>query len=249
MTAANYRQSLSLMLAHEGGFVNHPKDPGGATNQGVTQRVYDAYRKSKGATLRSVKFIEPNEVADIYKNQYWKLVRGDSLPAGIDYAVFDFGVNSGVSRAVKYLQIVLGFTGADVDGVPGMMTLNAANDAARSDEEGLIIKYCANRMKFLRSLSTFGTFGRGWTRRVVGNIDGFQEKDTGVLDYAIMMARKEDVYVMPTSIGSKADETPGKAIAPPEAVNLFPVVTAGDLVGIMSQNDLLAKKIALAGLV
>lgn len=247
MTAANYRQSLSLMLAHEGGFVNHPKDPGGATNQGVTQRVYDAYRKSRGATLRSVKFIEPNEVADIYKNQYWKLVRGDSLPAGLDYAVFDFGVNSGVSRAVKYLQIALGFTGSDVDGVPGMMTLNAANDAARADEEGLIIKYCANRMAFLKSLGTFPTFGKGWTRRVIGYTPGVQENDTGVIDYAIMMARKDDIYAMPSVIGTKPDEIPGKAIAPPEAVDLFPVIAAGDLVGIMSQNDMLAKKIALAG--
>lgn len=248
MTAANYRQSLSLALAHEGGYVNHPSDPGGPTNQGITQRVYDAYRKSRGATLRSVKFIEPNEVSDIYRNQYWKLVRGDSLPAGLDYAVFDFGVNSGVSRAIKYLQIALGFTGGDVDGIIGMMTLNAANDEARRDEEGLIVKYCANRMAFLKSLKTFPTFGKGWTRRVIGYQPGIQEDDTGVLDYAIMMARKDDIFAMPAAIGSKEDETAGKAIAPPEAVDLFPVVAAGDLVGIMSQNDLLATKIAMAGL-
>ena len=103
---ANFDKSLALVLVHEGGYVNHPKDPGGATNRGVTQAVYDAYRKTRGKAGQSVKFITDEEVNAIYKFQYWDRVQGDLLPAGLDYAVFDFAVNSGVGRASKYLQAV-----------------------------------------------------------------------------------------------------------------------------------------------
>src|SRR5690349_19262882 len=101
MSASNFRTSLGLVLAHEGGYVNHPKDPGGATNFGVTQKVYDAFRKYHGLKTQSVKLIATSEVSDIYNRNYWKLCRADSLPCGLDYAVFDFDVNSGVSRAVR----------------------------------------------------------------------------------------------------------------------------------------------------
>lgn len=243
MSASNYKPSLSLVLAHEGGFVNHPKDPGGATNQGVTQKVYDAYRKLNGLPPQSVKLITSGEVSEIYMKQYWRLVRGDDLPAGLDYAVFDFGVNSGVSRAIRYLQRLVG---VDDDGVIGNGTLSAIHEAARKDEESLILTYCANRLVFLKSLATFPTFGKGWTRRVVGMQLGYQVGDNGVIDYAITMARKDFRYAMPTEIGKMEDEVPAKAYAPVEDKDVFPVATPAELAAIMSANDLLSKKIAVS---
>lgn len=243
MTAQLYKQSLALVLAHEGGYVNHPKDPGGATNKGVTQAVYDAYRKVNGLATQSVRYIADDEVGAIYQKQYWKLVRGDSLPAGLDYAVFDFAVNSGVSRANKYLQRLIGLTGDDVDGLIGNQTLAAVYEKAKQNEEALIAGYCANRMAFLKSLGTFPTFGKGWTRRVIGYTPGAQDNDSGVIDYAMKFARGDLEYQMPSAIGSKPDEIPAKAIAP--AVEM-PIVPPADLKSLVEQNDLLALKVALS---
>ena len=105
---ANFEKALAYVLEHEGGWVHHKLDPGGATNKGVTQAVYDGYRKMRGRGVQSVKFISEEEVRAIYKFQYWDRVQGDLLPTGVDYAVFDFAVNSGVGRASKYLQAVVG---------------------------------------------------------------------------------------------------------------------------------------------
>lgn len=243
MSASNYKPSLSLVLAHEGGYVNHPKDPGGATNKGVTQAVYDSYRKVKGLPPQTVKFITSDEVAEIYQKQYWRLAKGDDLPAGLDYAVFDFGVNSGVSRAARYLQRLVGVPD---DGVIGNQTLAAVYEAARANEEMLILKYCANRLAFLKSLGTFPTFGKGWTRRVIGYKEGVQVDDTGVIDYAIKMAHADLAFTLPVEIGKKAEEVPAKAYAPIELKDSFPLATEADLAAIMSANDMLAAKIALS---
>lgn len=154
----NFEKALALVLKHEGGYVDHPKDPGGATMKGVTQAVYNAYRKIRGRGLLSVKYISDEELRAIYKFQYWDRVHGDFLPSGLDYAVFDFAVNSGVRRASKYLQAVLG---AAQDGVIGAKTL-----AAITSPEKTINALCDRRMGFLRNLRAFMTFGKGWTRRV-----------------------------------------------------------------------------------
>ncbi len=157
---ANFEKALAYVLEHEGGYVNHPRDPGGATNKGVTQAVYDGYRKMRGRGLQSVKFISDEELQAIYKFQYWDAVRGDLLPTGVDYAVFDFAVNSGVKRASKYLQAVVGVA---QDGIIGARTI-----AAVDSPPATINALCDRRMGFLRNLKTFLTFGRGWTRRVQG---------------------------------------------------------------------------------
>jgi lysozyme family protein len=157
---ANFEKALPLVLEHEGGWVNHPKDPGGATMKGVTQAVYDAYRKMRVRPSQSVKLISEEELRAIYKFQYWDKVQGDFLPSGLDYAVFDFAVNSGVSRAAKYLQAVLGVA---QDGQIGAKTL-----AAITSPTNTINALCDRRMSFLRNLKTFLTFGKGWTRRVQG---------------------------------------------------------------------------------
>lgn len=247
MTASNFKRSLALVLSHEGGYVNHPKDPGGATNKGVTQAVYDAYRRYHGSRLQSVAKITSSEVAEIYQKNYWRLVRADSLPCGVDYAVFDFAVNSGVARATKYLQRLVGVT---PDGVIGLITLAAVEAYARRDEEKLIAQYCANRLLFVRGLKTFSTFGKGWTRRIVGNFAGVQSADIGVVDYATFMARQDSAYKMPKPIGSLPDEVPAKAVteeaAPLEVIaEAPPVKNAEDLKFLLPlENDRLARQIS-----
>lgn len=154
----SYRDSLVEVLKDEGGYVNDPRDPGGATNKGITQRTYDAYLGPK--RQRSVRLITDAEVSDIYKARYWDAVKADSLPEGLDYCVFDFAVNSGPVRAIRFLQSVLG---VKVDGVIGQETLQAAR---ATDTASAIRKLCAQRLDYLKFLHTWPTFGKGWGRRV-----------------------------------------------------------------------------------
>jgi lysozyme family protein len=158
MMKDNFPTALAAVLVHEGGYVNDSRDPGGATNKGITQATYDDWREVN----RSVKLIEAAEVAAIYRARYWNAVKGDSLPSGVDYAVFDFAVNSGVARAARFLQMVVG---AAQDGAIGPATLALVNGM---DANRLIDAICDRRLAFLRSLSTFDHFGRGWTSRVEG---------------------------------------------------------------------------------
>lgn len=156
----NFGKSLAMVLVHEGGYVNDPVDPGGATNKGVTQAVYDSWRTSHGQAKQSVKALSVDEIAGIYRLLYWDRVRGDDLASGLDYATFDFAVNSGVSRAAKFLQSVVGVAG---DGVIGRQTLEAAMlFGARQ----AITALCNKRLGFLRGLKIFWRFGKGWTTRV-----------------------------------------------------------------------------------
>ena len=103
--ANNFDHCLEIILHHEGGYVNHPKDPGGETNLGVTKRVYEEHGGTK-----DMKDLTFEDVAPIYKKSYWDRVKGDELPAGLDLCVFDFGVNAGTGRAAKYLQNLVGTT-------------------------------------------------------------------------------------------------------------------------------------------
>jgi len=156
---ANFQRALSRVLAHEGGFVNHVADPGGATNRGITIAVFrEVY--GKGKTVDDLKRITNEQVAHIYRMRYWVAVKGDDLPAGLDYAVFDFAVNSGPARAAKYLQRIVGVT---QDGVIGPQTLAAV---AKHSPAKLITRLCDDRLAFLKGLSTWPTFGKGWSRRV-----------------------------------------------------------------------------------
>jgi lysozyme family protein len=125
---ANYPDILKRVLKHEGGYTNHPRDRGGPTNKGITQGVYDDFRELAGLPVRSVKLLAPEEMAAIYDRQYWDKVAGDMLPGGLDYAVFDFGVNSGVGRANQYLQRCLAsrkLYDGRIDGIVGIRTLAA----------------------------------------------------------------------------------------------------------------------------
>lgn len=157
----NFPDSLKLaVLPHEGGFVNDPEDPGGATNKGVTQHVYDHWRVTSGLPIRSVKQIEDHEVEAIYKKLYWDACSCSLLPDGVDYAVFDFAVNSGVYRACSFLQEA---AGAPVDGHVGPVTIAAVKVRHPRD---LVHAICDARVEFLHRLKTFPHFGTGWVRRV-----------------------------------------------------------------------------------
>ena len=194
---ANLKQTIKWIGLSEGGYVNHPKDPGGATNMGITQRVYDAWRRNNGQQPRSVREITRNEADTIVVEQYLAPIWFDKLPSGLDYALADFAVNSGVSRAVKFLQRILARRGHDieVDGVMGAVTM--ATITKENDPAGLSIDLCNDRMAFLRRLRTWKTFGKGWTRRVMGEEDGVQDRDTGVIDRAVKLANSEPVTSEP----------------------------------------------------
>ena len=154
----NFDKCLEMILHHEGGYVNHPKDPGGETNLGVTKRVYEEWGGQK-----NMKDLTVEDVAPIYKKNYWGRAKCDQLPSGLDLAVFDWSVNSGVGRAVKKLQKMIGTV---ADGGIGPNTLKTLEEYIRHHGlETTIENYKDIRQAFYRSLSTFNTFGKGWTRR------------------------------------------------------------------------------------
>jgi len=156
---ANFFKSLEMVLKHEGGFVDHPDDPGGATNKGITHKTYSDFLGRPLEDVDELKNIPDEHVQLIYKQGYWDKVKGDDLPSGVDFAIFDWAVNSGPGRAAKALQKAVMAT---QDGAIGPKTL-AAVEAADAAE---IIKAVADeREAFYRSLRTFNTFGKGWLRR------------------------------------------------------------------------------------
>lgn len=154
----NFDKCLKMLLSHEGGFVNHPKDPGGITNLGVTKKVYDEWT-GRESTEQEMRDLTPEDVAPIYKKNYWDRVKGDSLPSGLDWACFDWAVNSGSGRPAKAVQRAVGAT---ADGAIGPATLGLVMEK----DPKFIIEYVHDvRQDFYKSLKTFETFGRGWTRR------------------------------------------------------------------------------------
>lgn len=157
---SRFERAMRALSAHEGGYVNHPDDPGGATNKGVTQRTYDAYRRRVFERVRPVREITDAEVFDIYRTQYWTAVRAEELPQGLAYCVFDAAVNSGPARAAKWLQ---GVAGVDQDGIVGEQTLAAVRGL---DVPRAIDRYCDVRLAFMKRLKHWPTFKNGWSRRV-----------------------------------------------------------------------------------
>lgn len=154
-----FDRCLTEVLRHEGGYVDHPADPGGATNMGITLATLRDWRK-RPVSKAEVRALTRAEAADIYRARYWDAVRADDLPAGVDLMVFDLAVNSGVKRAALFLQEALGVA---ADGVIGPVTL-AALRAVRPVE--VIERMAARRERYYRGLRTFPTFGKGWLVRL-----------------------------------------------------------------------------------
>lgn len=154
-----FSTALDIILRHEGGYVNHPSDPGGRTNMGVTQRTWEAWT-GKPANERIMRGLTRADVTPLYRKNYWDAVQGDDLPGPLALCVFDFAVNAGPSRAAKLLQRVLGVA---VDGKIGPNTIRAS---IGENVNGLVREYQNARRSFYRSLPTFKTFGKGWLRRV-----------------------------------------------------------------------------------
>lgn len=159
MSASNFGEALRRLLLHEGGYGNHPSDPGGPTNFGITIHDYRKYVRP-GATAADVKAMTRQEAERIYRARYWDTLRCDELPAGVDYAVFDYGVNSGVGRAARVLQRVCAVPD---DGALGPVTMQAV---AACDAKSLVAAICDERLRFLQKLRTWPVFGKGWARRV-----------------------------------------------------------------------------------
>jgi lysozyme family protein len=158
----NSSKAIPKILEHEGGFVNHPSDPGGATNKGITLATFRRYIKPNG-TVADLKALTTAQAVAVYKRQYWDAVSADLLPSGVDYAVADFAVNSGPSRAAKYLQAVVGAT---QDGQIGPATIAATKTMPPRE---VIERLCDDRLAFMKRIQggkLWQTFGRGWQRRV-----------------------------------------------------------------------------------
>jgi lysozyme family protein len=147
-------------LVHEGGYTNHPSDPGGPTNFGITIHDYRKYVK-RNATAADVRAMRLDEARTIYRAKYWDALRCDDLPSGVDYAVFDYGVNSGIARAAKVLQRCLGYAAPS-----SRIDEGVAQATRRRDAAALVAAICDERLRFLQRLRTWPVFGRGWGRRV-----------------------------------------------------------------------------------
>lgn len=155
----NFARALALVLKSEGGWSDNPADPGGATMKGITLANFRRYIDPKG-TKDDLRHITDAQLAACYRKFYWDAVAGDALPDGVDYAVFDFAVNSGPGRAARYLQQLVGVS---PDGVIGPATIAAVN----KQPAGVTIdRLCDARLAFLQRLSTWSDFGKGWSARV-----------------------------------------------------------------------------------
>lgn len=151
----NFNQAFDILLRHEGGFSDHPADPGGQTRYGITEAV--AREAGYRGDMREL----PLDIAKrIYRNRYWDAVRADELPETVRYAVFDAAVNSGPRQAIRWLQRA---AGAKDDGIIGPKTLAAVRAA---DPERLLRRILAQRLRFMTGLPNWPTFGRGWARRI-----------------------------------------------------------------------------------
>lgn len=154
MAKANFNAVMEEVFSHEGGYVNHSKDPGGETNYGISKRSYPK---------ENIRTLTKSRAAEIYRRDFWAKIKGDELPAGVDLVTMDSSVNSGVSRGVKWTQKAAGMRGNSVDGVLGPLSLRVI---VTQHSVPVIRNACSARMGFLKGLKTWGTFGKGWSRRV-----------------------------------------------------------------------------------
>lgn len=156
--ARQFMRCVEIILRHEGGYVDHPDDPGGATNLGITHKTLAAWR-GEAVTRDDVRNLTSEEACEIYRANYWNALNCDNLPAGVDLVTFDFGVNAGVARSAKMLQKIVH---VEQDGQVGPITFGAVS----SIDPGFIIgSFSDARLEYYRGLRHWDTFGRGWSKR------------------------------------------------------------------------------------
>src|SRR5262252_7431800 len=153
---------LAFTLHEEGGYVDDPSDPGGATNMGITLANYRQWSDDPNLGDVQVKDLTPKTARAIYRSLYWNPLRADALAAGIDLSVFDMGVNAGIWRSARLLQQALGFTSEEVDGCVGPETLAAA---VKCNARSLVDDLAERQAAYYRGLADFQTFGTGWLNR------------------------------------------------------------------------------------
>jgi len=161
---ANFAVVLPHILREEGGFSNHPLDPGGMTNKGITKRTYERFLE-RSVSEYEMRNLTDEQAGEVYKALFWDVIKGDGLPKGLDLAIMDFAVNSGTKTAVKQAQEHY-TVNEKMDGVMGPKTLAKIVGIDHEDREDFINDYCTARLDYCRELSTFKTFGRGWRRRI-----------------------------------------------------------------------------------
>lgn len=155
----NWNKSFDLVIVNEGGYVDNKLDPGGATNWGCTQAVWEGYIGHK-VSVDDMKALTKEDVKPLYKKRYWDAIHGDALPSGLDYCIFDCAINSGVNRSAKIIQEIVGVF---ADGAIGNNTVSAITQL---NPVTAINEFCDKRQAFLESLKTFPVFGKGWSKRV-----------------------------------------------------------------------------------
>ena len=146
---------IERLLSHEGGYVNHPSDPGGETKWGISKRSYPNVDIAR---------LTREQAIAIYRRDFWEKSRADDLPPAVGFQLLDAAVNSGIGQATRWLQVAAGV--AD-DGVIGPATLGALRIA---DPNDLVMRFCAERLDFMTRLSTWPQFGKGWARRIAQNL-------------------------------------------------------------------------------
>lgn len=207
----NFAPGLARVLVFEGGKSDNPKDPGGRTDQGVTQRTYDTWRAAHKLALRSVYLMENDERDDIYLTGYWVPAHCDELPPGLDLVVFDAAVNSGPANAIKWLQSAVGVA---IDGDFGEHTREAVMNACHGehDTDSVIKQFCSLRLGSLQRLSDWPTFGTGWTARVASGQEIALEWETA--GYAL----KSSADVGPAPVDAAAAGGNKKAVVAPSTI-------------------------------
>ncbi len=195
MASQNYDESLRRLLVHEGGYTNHPSDPGGPTKYGITIHDYRKYIDANG-TAADVKNMTLPQAKRIYDQRYWSSQRCNDLPAGVDYSIFDYGVNSGIGRSGKVLRRLCGLPDNT-----SVVTPEVVDAVRKRDAVELVKAINTERLAFLKRLKTWPTFGKGWGRRV-----------SEVLSYSLMLCqiRTAPVITQPTAPIVAADKAKGE---------------------------------------
>ena len=197
MAAWTYDEALRRLLAHEGGYTNHPSDPGGPTNFGIT--IYDYRRFVKpNATAADVRAMKLDEAKAIYRAKYWAAQRCDDLSPGVDDSVFDYGVNSGVGRSGKVLRRVVGLPDNT-----SVVTAEVLNAVAKRDATAIIVAINDERLRFLKGLKTWPVFGAGWSRRVAE-----------VRAFSLHLAEHPIAAQAPTPRPMPTESAPAKGVVP-----------------------------------